>query len=87
MATIEELEHKAAAIEAAESSALAALVDGLRDLAVQLPDGSQLAVLFAKGAKSMEPWADPDQLGRSEAAGRVSFLQLLHAIENDRGAG
>ncbi len=42
MATIEELEHRSNAIYTAEGAALAGLVAAMRELAVELPDGSRL---------------------------------------------
>ena len=45
MATIEELEHRSNAIYTAEGAALAGLVAAMRELAVELPDGSRLATI------------------------------------------
>lgn len=54
MATIDQLEAQAAEIRAAEEAALRALADGMRELAVQLPLGSSLAVDLAAQAKELE---------------------------------
>lgn len=57
MATIDELEARAANIRAAEMAAMHALGEALRELAVGLPDGSKLAVAFAKQAQALEVFA------------------------------
>lgn len=54
MATIEELEARGAEMEQAEADALYALAEAMRELAVHLPDGSQLAVRLASTAKTLE---------------------------------
>ena len=59
MATIEELEEQAAEVARAEGAAIGALVEGLRGLAVELPDGSMLARTFAVHARELEKWASP----------------------------
>jgi len=57
MATIEELEARAANIVATEAAALYVLAEAMRELAVGLPDGSQLAVDFARQARKLERFA------------------------------
>ena len=66
MATLEELEQQAVQVGIAEEQAIAALVEGMRTLAVGLPPGSPLGRTLAAGAKSLEPWGTD---GRHAAAG------------------
>lgn len=54
MATIEELERQGEEIVAAESAAVQRLIDEMRDIAVELPEGSQLAIRLAKYARALE---------------------------------
>jgi hypothetical protein len=54
MATTEELKARQAAIFAAEGAALYALAEGMRELAAELPEGSQLALHLAAEATELE---------------------------------
>jgi hypothetical protein len=83
MATIEELEARAAEIDAAEGQAIAELVDHLREGAVKLPEGSQLALTFARCARGIEPWAKPGY----EGAGRsMGVFNMTREIQQDQQA-
>ena len=68
MATIEELERQAQEIDEAENAAIFALSEAARELAVQLPDGSQFAVQLATFAGSLEPTSSYSGGGASSAA-------------------
>jgi hypothetical protein len=68
MATIEELERRAHEIDEAENAAIFALSEAARELAVQLPDGSQFAVQLARLAGSLERISRYSDGGASSAA-------------------
>lgn len=53
MATMKELEERAAHIRTMELAAIDALAAGMRELAVELPDGSDLALKLAKGSQDL----------------------------------
>jgi hypothetical protein len=54
MATNQELKTRQAAIFAAEDAALYALAEGMRELAAELPEGSQLARHLAAEATELD---------------------------------
>lgn len=87
MATLEELEQQSVRIAVAEEDAVAALVEGMRCLAVGLPDGSRLAGVLATEAKGLEPWGSTGQHtagGKRDQLG-VQALSIMnmasHVIE------
>jgi len=54
MATIKELERRAVEIREAEVAAVRRLIGDVRDVAVELPEGSRLAVDLAVTARRLE---------------------------------
>lgn len=58
MSTIDELERRARTIAVAERDALCDLANYMRELAVGLPDGSRVALLFAEHAHKFEDRAN-----------------------------
>jgi hypothetical protein len=58
LATIEQLERRAAELEQAEVRAVRALVEQTREVAVSLPDGSTLALSLVRVARRLEDYAD-----------------------------
>jgi hypothetical protein len=59
MTTIEQLEQRALDVMNAEAAAVGRLVDHVRDIAVELPDGSRLAIDLAKIARRLEEHTSP----------------------------
>jgi hypothetical protein len=53
MATIDELEARIARLDEAEAAALVTLAECMRELAVELPDGSKLALQLATARRSL----------------------------------
>ncbi len=53
MATMEQLEARAARMRLAEAAATDALAAGMRELAVELPDGSKLALQLAEASQRL----------------------------------
>lgn len=80
MPTIEELEQRADELRDAEAAALNALGEGMRELAVLLPDGSRLAVDFARLARTLDLFATVSSPG---PWGEVSIRQTLNAYYGD----
>ena len=62
MATIEELEAREENLRVCEAAAMKAFAAGMRELAVELPDGSRLALHFAKLARTVDSLAIDDPL-------------------------
>jgi hypothetical protein len=82
MATISELEQLGDVLAEKEARALRGLVDYLRSSAVDLPDGSRLAVVFAAGAKKIEYWATPRDAG---TLGALESLRHVRELDRLRG--
>lgn len=78
MATIEELERRSVEIAEAESEAVRRLIDAMRDIAVGLPEGSQLAVRLAKYARLMEPY-----IGRYPQYATNEIHQIWKELRDD----
>ncbi len=83
MATIEELERLGTYLAEAESKAIRDLVDHLRDAAEALPDGSRLAVVFAKHARQLERYEDL-AVDRDDPGRPLGALNLLNELERMR---
>lgn len=81
MATIEELERQAAAIDEAEGAALGSLVEFLRRVTVELPEGSRLARSFAVSARRLEPWATPRD---AMPVGSLTLLTIVNEVLSER---
>ncbi len=93
MATIDELEGAADRMFLEEGAALVGLIAAMRELAVELPDGSRLAQELAQGAKRVEQvaWARADGLDVGGAAvAHTASLVRRQQIEDwlsERGEG
>jgi hypothetical protein len=70
-----------------EARALQGLVDYLRSSAVDLPDGSQLALEFATGAKRLERWATPKNAGLWGAHASLKLANELDKLRADQERG
>ena len=81
MATIEELEQRAADVAVAEAAAISDLVGLMRDRAVVLPEGSRLAMRFALVARSLDRFTTPRE--SSNAGAGLTLFNLMHEIEAD----
>jgi hypothetical protein len=85
MSTMEELEQRAAQMSDAEGAAVAALAAGMRELAVQLPTGSLLALTLATSAKRLDPWGTPDGGRWGAAVISTATLQIVNEQDDQWG--
>lgn len=83
MATIRDLLQQDLDIAAAESAALTDLAAYLRDAAVSLPDGSNLARSFARHSIKFDEWAR--HRGHEAQMGDIELHALLRDVDTDLG--